>query len=261
MAVRLPQGRRQAPKNDAPPREAVQGDNSSMHGEEAERVTLISYISKIAQQQVEAEKLKVPFDAAKKAVTTTFRLAKAAGITRKRIEARMEEMNAPTRDMAEEIRLEARDRRWLGILDDDQMALHLNPNTPEEVKDEAHWRSAGYRDGLRMKPNTAPPECGARFLQPYLEGHEKGFFEATAANAPKPIPPRALTPAEQARADFIADQAEAEATEKAAKKLARDPEFMNRDGPDAEFEASESELAAQIQRQAVVGEREQEEIV
>lgn len=259
MAARLPAGRRQAPKNDAPPREAVQGDNS-MHGEEAERVTLLSFVSKIAQQDVEVERTKVPFDAAKKARTTTFRLANAAGISRKRIEARMAEMNGG-REMAEEIRLEARDRRWLGILDDDQMALHLNPNTPEEVKDEAHWRSCGYRDGLRMKPNTAPPECGARFLQPYLEGHEKGFFEATAANAPKPIPPKPLTPAEQARADFEQDQKESQEAARAAKRLANDSTFMNRDGPDAEFEAPESELAAQIQRQAVVGGREQEDVV
>lgn len=261
MASRLPAGRRQAPANDTPPRVAEIGDNSSMHGEEAERVTLISFVSKITQQNGEVEKLKAPFDAAKKAVTQTFRLAKAAGISRKRIEKRMEEMNTPSREIAEEIRIEARDRRWLGILDDEQSALMLSASAPQEVKDEAHWRAEGYKDGLRMKPAEAPKECGVRFLQPYMQGHEKGFAEATTANAPRPMKPAPLSQAEQAKADFAADQ-QAERDEKeAAKKLLADPKFMDRSGPDAEFEASPEELDKQIQRQAVVGDREPEDVV
>lgn len=256
MANRLPSGRRQAPAQSAPPRAADIGDNS-MHGEEAERVALITYISKLTAQQAEIDKAKAPFDAAKKAMTQTFRLAKAAGFLRKDLERRLEEMSQSSADIAQEAVREAKHRKWLGILDEENTELILSDKAPQEVKDAAHWSGAGYRDGLRMKVREAPKECHARFLQDYLKGHDKGFHDATLANAPKPIP---LSPAEQAKADFEADQAEAEAVDKAARALKNDPTFMDRSVPDDEFEASESELSQQLQRQAVVGDREDEPV-
>lgn len=228
MARRLPTGR-QAPAQSATPRSADIGDNS-LHGEEAERVTLLSFVSKLNVQIAEAERLKAPYDAAKKAINTTFKLANAAGLPRKLLERRMEEMNFTTINMAEEAAREAKHRRWLGILEPEQAEMMLGTSAPQEAKDEVHWRAEGYKDGLRMKAREAPKECSPRFLQAYQEGHEKGFGEATLANAPKPMP---LTVAEQAKADFEADQREFDEAA-AARRLKNDPDFMDRSAPEDE---------------------------
>jgi hypothetical protein len=94
-----------------------------------------------------------------------------------------------------------------------------------------------------------------------MQEHEKGLLEVLRANAPKPTP---LSPAEQAKADFAADNPEID-VDKAAKALKNDPKFMDRSAPpeapapdespvandpDEGFEATEEELSAQIGRGA-----------
>lgn len=269
MGKRLPGGgRRGAGTQDAPPRDAVIGDNSR---EEAERVQLISFVSRLSGAEDEVQRAKGPYDAAKKAKNQIFALARAAEPTwtRKYLERRIEEMNSTTRENAEMAAQEARHRRWLGILTEEQAKLALGAETPQEVKDEAHWHSEGYKAGLRGQEAKAPPECGERFLQHYLKGHERGrsdSIDALAKNVPKPAGTTAEQIAAQAKADFQEDNPELD-VDAAARKLKNDPAFMARSGGEEEpvtgpdnvedgFEATPEELAGQTTRQAVVGARE-----
>lgn len=266
MASRLPRGAAKAsasnPTN-APPREASIGDNLRAK-EEAERVQLISYVNRLTAQNQDVEAAKVVFDAAKKARTNTFNLAKAAGFPRGELEDRMKEMQRPVFENVEkEVRV-SRHRRWLGCITDEQRAMFTGDETPQSVKDEYHWRSEGYKAGLMGLARAAPDKCPAEHVQAFLKAHESGTTDslaAIAANAPKPM--RA-----QAADDFKADNPDVDVAA-AARKLKNDPKFMDRTAPpetgaenpvaaDDGFEATEQELAAQTVRPSV---QESEEVV
>lgn len=191
--------------------------------EEAQRLQLQSIVIQVEKADEAVEKTKAPFDAAKKARNTIFRLAKAAGFMRQEIEARMEEMKAPTHENIAKAQREAKYRNWLGIVTPEQQDMFASTTTPAEVKDEAHWRAEGYKAGLRGLIAEAPEGCGARFVQPFLEGHESGTKDSLAAiavNAPKKMAeakPKAEKPKpaevvvavqKQAAEDFEADEAE-----------------------------------------------------
>lgn len=197
---------------DQPINPATVGHNSR-EIEEAERVQLLSFVSRLNQANGEVEKAKAPFDAAKKSRTQIFRLAKAAGFARGHLEDYLERMGDGTRDnAADEIR-RRRHYKWLGILDQDQVDLFGGDAAPESAKDEAHWRGNGYRDGLNEKPAVAPSGCPEMYTQAYLSSHGSGVKDmqtAIAANAPKPMGSTAKAIGEKAKADFEADQAELE---------------------------------------------------
>lgn len=256
MAPRVPAGGRRAAAKKidvAPnPRPGVgPGDNKPPKEdlEEAERVQLISFISRITTADGAVEQAKGPFDAAKKNRTQLFNLAKAAGFSRKLIERRMEEMNTPTREMAAEVAREDKHRRWLGIVRPDDEQQSLLGSGPQEPRDEFHWRGEGYKAGLRQAERSPPPACPERHVQAFLQDYDRGLETVLKANAPRPMPP---TVAQQAAADFQADNPEIDVAA-AARKLKKDPKFMDRTAPpdpDDGFEATEEELAAQAGRRA-----------
>lgn len=253
MAPRLTNRSTRKPQSAPPPaREAKSGDNLR-EVEEAERVQLISFVSRLSTADAAVEEAKVPYDAAKKAKNQLFALAKAADPTwtRKYLERRMEEMNRTGFENADEAAREARHRRWLGILTPEQQKMHLDGDTPAEARDEVDFETEGYKAGLRGLAAKPPEKVPARFVQPWMRGHERGFksqLEAIAANVPKPKGTSAQAVAEQAAREFKADNPEVD-LDKAARKLRNDPKFMERK-PEA-FEATEEELAAQKPRQAL----------
>lgn len=241
MATRIPNKPRQAPVR-TPGEPVAPGDN--LHGEEASRVQLISIIAKLSDADDKIEAAKLPLQAAQKHRKTIIGLAKAAGFTAKEMQSRLEEMRTPSREMVEIVEREHKHRRWLGISDAKQTELMLGEKVPQDDKDEAHWRSEGFKAGLRQLSSTPPTECPERHVQPFMKEHERGYLETASANAPKPL----KTVAEQAKADFAEDQ---EAEIKAGTKALKASGFMER-GSDEPFEATPEEIAAKNPRKAIV---------
>lgn len=261
MAPRL-NARKPRPAPSPNPRASL-GDNSGApQGEEYERVTLISYVSRIVAARAEVEKAKAPFEAAKKSMNSMYKLAKAAlpETTREELERRIKEMESPTRDMARTVARETRHRRWLGIVEPDQHALMLGDAAPMETKDEAHWKGEGYKAGLRQMTRKPPPECGERFVQPWMAEYDRGLKEVLEANAPKPT----KSVREQAAKDFEEDNPKSAADERLAQKREEKAalEALSKLGGESDgFEASADELAAQKPREAVTGARDDEAVV
>lgn len=269
MAARLG-GRRpaSAPKKNTAPSPPM-GDNSNA-AEEAERIQLISFVNKLSGIDGEIIDLKAPLDAARARRKAIVNLAGAAGFTAEELKARMGEMGKDSREMAGiEVRT-ARHRRWLAIITPEQVEMHTGGNTPQEVRDEDYWRTEGFKLGLRGLPPVPPDTMEARFLQPFMQGHEAGMktaMIAVAETAPK-LTGGAATVAKIAEADFRADNPEVD-VDAAARKLKNDPKFMARGAgeeppeltivgaaeAEAPFEASEEEIAGQTTRAAVIGAR------
>lgn len=249
---------RQAPKPSpsAPPREGKIGDNSAAL-EEAERVQLISFIGRIENAEIEVDKAKAPYDAAKKTLNSIKKLAHAAGFTSEEIKRRRAEMDMTPSEKVAFVARETRHRRWLRVIDEDQTKMHLEPGQPIEARDEMDWQARGYSQGLRGIPAQLPEGIPPRMDQFFLKGHEVGhkdYMEALEANLPGK-----LTVRDQAAKDFARDNPEVDVA-KAARKLKNDPAFMDRTAPPEEaapeadadnddgFEATPEELAAQQSR-------------
>jgi hypothetical protein len=250
LASKVPTSPRRAPKGAAAPR-AVEGHNSEAV-EEADRIQLISIISKLSQADEAIELAKVPLIAAQDHRKTIIGLGKAAGWSAGELKARLEEMKTPTREMAEKAAREHKHRRWLGILDADQSKLMLGNESPQEAKDEAHHAGEGYKAGLRQLPSTPPTEVPERFVQAYMHAHERGLKEVLAANVPGGQRLR-----EKAAADFAKDEPDVD-LDKAARDLKKTafmertpvPEIVDQDplGVNDGFEATLEELALQAGR-------------
>lgn len=236
MAPRVPSKPRQSPKQQSQGAPAPIGDNSK-YREEEERVQLISFVAKATQTAAAIEVVRAPFDAAKKAHNQIFSLAKAANpeFTRKYLEKKMEEMNRSPEENARLKIMEARHDRWLGILTPEQQKMHLEPGTPQEAKDEVDWEARGYSVGLRGMPPKLPEGIPPRMDQPFLKGHEVGYGQYQAAL--KANVPGGQRLREQAKADFAADNPEVDVAA-AARKLAKDPQFMARGAPEGESQGS-----------------------
>lgn len=294
MAPRLGGRRPASPKKNGAPSPAA-GDNSNA-ADEAERIQLISFVNKLSRIDEEIVDLKAPLDSARARRKSIINLAGAAGFTAGELKERMGEMGKGSREMAEvEVRT-SRHRRWLGIITPEQVEMHTGGNTPQEVRDEDYWRTEGFKLGLRGLAPTVPDTMEARFLQPFLQGHEAGTkvaMTAIAETAPK-LTGGAATVAAMADRDFRADNPEVDVDE-AARKLKNDPKFMARGAgeeppksafdddrtdaaderlfveetaeppkltivgaaePEVPFEASEEEIAGQTTRAEVIGARE-----
>lgn len=263
MAARLSsKPARQAPRGAAAPRTGEIGDNS-LAVEEADRIQLISIVSKLSAADDAIELARAPLKAAQDNRKTIIGLGKAAGFSAGELKARLEEMKTPTREMAQRAAREHTHRRWLGILDADQSKLMLGDESPQEAKDEAHWGGEGYKAGLRQMAATPPTEVPERFVQAYMKAHERGLNEVLAAN----VPGKSRL-AQKAEADYAADNPEVDVAA-AARKLKNDPQFMARGAPEPDspaptsssesttpsdtssndgFEATPDELAAQAGR-------------
>jgi hypothetical protein len=219
MASKVPNSAR-APKGAAAPR-AIEGHNSAAV-EEADRIQMISIVSKLSAADDAIEAARVPLKAAQDHRKTIIGLGKAAGFSAKELGARLDEMRMGTREMAEQAAREHKHRRWLGILDADQAELMLGSAAPQEAKDEAHWAGEGLKAGLRQMSSTPPTECPERFVQAFMKAHERGLKDVLTANVPGGQRLR-----EKAEADFKEDNPEIDIA-KAARKLKNDPEFMAR---------------------------------
>lgn len=255
MATKIPsKPARQAPKGAAAPRTGQIGDNS-LAVEEADRIQLISIVSKLSAAEDAIGVARAPLKAAQDHRKTIIGLGKAAGFTADELKARLDEMKTPTREMAERAHREHTHRRWLGILDADQSKLMLGDEAPQEAKDEAHWAGEGLKAGLRQLSATPPTECPERFVQAYMKAHEVGLKQVMEAN----VPGKSRL-AQQAEAEFKDDNPEVD-VDAAARKL-KNSAFMERadekgpeDGPGImepldgdSFEATPEELAAQVTR-------------
>lgn len=232
MAPRLPKS---APRSAASTAaEAGYGHNSEAM-EEAERVQLISFVAKATRTGGEVADARAPYDAAKKSHNQVFALARAANPdwTRKYIEKKMEEM---ARSPAENVRIKAmetRHDRWLGILTPEQQKMHLEPNTPQETRDEVDWESRGYSVGLRGMDPKLPEGIPPRMDQPFLKGHEVGYGQYMAAMQANVPGANRLSVAAQAAADFTEDEPEVDIAAE-ARKLKNNPEFMARGEPETD---------------------------
>lgn len=223
------------PKNTPTPRGI--GDNSG-DLEEAERVQLISFIGRIETAEIEVDKAKAPYDAAKKTLNSIKKLAHAAGFTSEEIKRRRAEMDMTPSEKVAFVARETRHRRWLRVIDDDQTKMHLEPGQPIEARDEMDWQARGYSQGLRGIPAKLPEGIPPRMDQFFLKGHEvghKAYMEALAANVPKKLEVR-----DQAAKDFAEDNPEIDVA-KAARKLKNDPAFMDRTAPPEEASAPEGD--------------------
>lgn len=277
MGKRLGTGARKpaAPKMTAPKRTgpAPAGDNS-LHGEEAERVQLISIVAQLSAADDGIEAAKVPLKAAQAKRKTVIGLGKAAGFPAKVLERRLEEMKMGTREMAVIEAAERKQRRWLGIIDADQASLILGDQAPQEAKDEAHFRGEGLKAGLRNLAAVPPPGIPERFVQAWLQERERGVALA-APSFPDAVDGRVKPVGEQAADDFAADNPEVDID--AAAKALKKSSFMDRSqgedpadpGPedppvagldpalvDEGFEATPEELAAQSTRRTLEDARE-----
>lgn len=256
---------RQVPKPSSitPPRVGGMGDNSG-DLEEAERVQLISFIARIEGAEVEVDKAKAPYDAARKTLNSIKKLAHAAGFSSEEIKRRRAEMDMTPSEKVAFVARETKHRRWLRVIDDDQMKMHLEPGAPIEARDEMDWQARGYSAGLRGLPSTLPEGIPPRMDQPFLKGHETGwrdYMAALEANAPKQKP----SVREQAAADYAADNPEAptiadqrladKREERAAKEALENMGTTDDDG----FEATPEELAQQQGRR--ISDEDDEEVV
>jgi hypothetical protein len=206
---------------------ATSGHNS-LAVEEADRIQLISIISRLSAADDEIEKARVPLKVAQDARKKIIGLGKAAGFSSAELAARLAEMNEPSHKMAERAARERRHRLWLGIIEPDQTALLLGDTAPQEAKDETDWRMRGYRVGLQGKAARLPEGIPPRMDQPFLAGHGDGFTAYTAALEGRSAEPSV---AEQAAADFTEDNPEVDVAA-AARKLKADPKFMARGEPE-----------------------------
>lgn len=203
------------PRNDQAP--APQGHNLR-DVEEADRVQLISLIARLSATEGPIEEATAVLKAARKARSQIIGLAKHAGFPAWEMEARLHEMKRGSREMAEIAVREGKQRKWLGILDEEQTELMLGDKVPPEAKDEAHWKSEGYKAGLRQMSSTAPTECPAMHTQAYMKAHERGLKEVLTANVPGKD---RLSVRDQAAQDFKADHPEPEPGSPEAKAAER----------------------------------------
>lgn len=241
MAARL--SNRKTPPPSAPPREAAPGDNVRA-AEEADRVQFLSMLTRLNDADAKIEESRAPLKAAQAARKTIIGLAKAAGFPEWELKRRQDEAKRSTEENAEYEARERRQRRWAGIITPEQAKMHLEPDTPEEVRDGDHWKTEGFKAGLRGASAEPPEGIPARFLQDWLQGRDTGFKEyllGISANAPRP--PGTTT-------EQIANDAEAIIKSEDHDHGIVGPGAGGSD-PDDAFEASPEELQAQSTRRAI----------
>lgn len=266
---------RRLPRTPAPEAPAPQGHNSAAV-EEANRVQFLSILAKLDAADADIENAAAVVAAARKVRKSIIGLAKQADIPEWQLKQRQDELKRTPVENAQRIDAEAKQRRWSGIINPEQMAMHLGDSTPQEVKDAEDAKSLGFRDGVRGRAASLPEKMHPRFHQDYLKGHELGrkdYMLTLAENAPKPRGMTAQQVAEQAAKDFAADnpepgspaakKAERESVARATAALAKIGDTVvtsDEDGNtivrsvsegDDGFEASPEELAAQKPRAAI----------
>lgn len=203
------------------------GDNSG-RTEESDRVQMISIVAQVEKANEKVDASKVVFDAAKKARNTIFKLAGMAGFQRQEIKARMKEMQESASVVADRMSREAKHRKWLGILTDEQIQMFAEDKTPAEIMDEAHHIGEGFKAGLRGLEAKPPTDVPERFVQAWLGGYHNGTETSKAAMmamAPKPL-------GERVKAATAAEKVKAVAEKAAADFKADNPQTAELPGPE-----------------------------
>lgn len=192
MAGKLSSAKTAATRTDG---SAVLTDDNSKAMREAEAVQLVSYVGKIQAQNKLVAVKKAEMDALRAIATELYRGAKAAGFLRKELDALLADMGRNPRDLVE---AEQRRRRFREVFDmpNGETALDLfgDEHTPDEVKDEAYQRAAGYLAGCRGDNCEVPPEVPPRFVKAWIDGHGDGqaviggkFAKPAKKDKPKPV--------------------------------------------------------------------------
>lgn len=158
------------PEPDAPPPPI--GDNSAgLAG--IEEAQLLSALAKIRLQKIETAKKKAEFDAEKDKENELFRLAKAAGFSRKELEEMLDDAGKDGHELDEAEERRTRLRGYAGLPAGHaqrQQRLELE----KEPRDAAWWESEGYRAAIRGAEAKAPEHCPPEFHQAFLTGWHNG---------------------------------------------------------------------------------------
>lgn len=249
--------------------------------EEAEIVQFLSFLSKITKQKVEIDKRRAYLKEATTDQTELFRLANAAGFPRWQVEERLAEIaRGAAKDHEYEVK-RIRQRRALMMSEGATQS-----DLPLEVQDENRWRSEGYLAYHRNEACEAPKGCPERMVQLFLRGWHDAetatvmALGQTGGTGQASAPPDGdrdedhMFPRKSVVAGYMTHQLEESGlwivelpdqselpdeypSEREAWEAA-DAHFAVH--PADDFEAKPEELAAQTQRQAVVGDREGEAV-
>lgn len=218
MAAKLgqtkkPARRTAAPPSDHNPRSEIGNNREAV--EAAEAAQLLSFTSRLREQQKKTAEKKAEFDAEKANETEIFNLAKAAGFLRKELQELLDDtaVSGQRRKLAESEARRARFRKILGL---PVAGYEEQQDLPEEVRDEMDWESDGYRAGIRADEPKPPPECSPRFHKAWLKGYHNGQTRnaealTAVATIPTPPPPAPEPEPEKSAADIRRDANETEA--------------------------------------------------
>jgi len=247
--------------------------------EEAEIVQFLSFLSKITKQKVEIDKRRAYLKEATTDQTELFRLANAAGFPRWQIEERLAEIaRGAAKDHEYEVK-RIRQRRALMMSEGATQS-----DLPLEVQDENRWRSEGYLAYHRNEACEAPKGCPERMVQLFLRGwHDaetatvmalgktdgdadsEADTDADGAADAQPHPSAAAGYMTHPLLDGGWIGETPDKVELPATYLSEEAAWVGcdqhlADNPPDDFEATPAELGAQIARQAVVGDREDEAV-
>lgn len=191
---------------------AVIGDNSAAAAA-AEEAQLLSVIAKIKAQRPQTAKAKAALDAERDKELEIFRLAKAAGFSRKELEGYLEDIDKEDAVEIEEAEERRTRRRELLGLPTVKRKKQAEIDFTSEPRDANWWNGEGYRAGLRGAPAKAPEGMPPEFVQPYLDG----WHTATGRTAwaqdqvgeDPPSPPAENPESEEAPRERVQDEDEA----------------------------------------------------
>lgn len=214
MAAKLGQSKKPArraaaaPPSDHNPRSEIGNNREAV--EAAEAAQLLSFTSRLREQQKKTAEKKAVFDGEKANETEIFNLAKAAGFMRKELQELLDDsaVSGQRRKLAESEARRARFRKILGL---PVAGFEEQKDLPEEVRDEMDWESDGYRAGIRADEPKPPSECSPRFHKAWLKGYHNGqkrnaeaLTMADALGAPPPPVPEPEV--EKSAADIRRDE-------------------------------------------------------
>lgn len=202
------------------------------------------HINQIQEALAELEEVREPFKEAQAEVTRRFRLAKADGFERKRLERILTDLKSKGRDLLKEEFDRLEDQDDFGLPSPSNQpdlfdTLRGESKLPTAAQDEIYWSAEGYRAGLQAGERNPPAECGPEFHQAYMEHYDRGqafrgeqFIKANELIAKRGQPDAEMKPVDLNGAD---DEQQLD-IEAEAKRLANS-DFM--DTSDAEEGAEE----------------------
>lgn len=203
------------------------------------------HINQIQEALAELEEVREPFKEAQAEVTRRFRLAKADGFERKRLERILTDLKSKGRDLVKEELDRLEDQDDFGLPTPSNQpdlfdTLRGDSKLPTAAQDEIYWSAEGYRAGLQAGERNPPAECHAQFHQAYMDHYDRGqeYRREQFVLAQELIAKRGQPDAEMKPVD-LSDDAEQLDIEAEARRLANS-DFMDTSAEEApEGEAEE----------------------